>query len=88
MHFENRHYVIFDVSEVSAIDFSEVKETSQETIRKSLDEAKSFIKYEGAMPASVTSLTTKTREYSHEEILSILSGQEWVEPNPGDEDLF
>jgi hypothetical protein len=81
MHFENRHYVVFDLSEVDTIDFSEVMETSAETLRKNLAETQSFVKYEGDMPASVTALTTKSQECTHEEILAILSGEEWTDPN-------
>ena len=44
--FENRKYVIFEVSEIDAIDFSQVLETSAETLRKSVDETKTFVKYE------------------------------------------
>ena len=81
MHFENRHYVIFDMSEVATIDFSEVMETSADTLRKSLDESKSFVKYEGDQPPSVTALTTKSQGYSHSEIIALLAGEEWTDPN-------
>ena len=37
------------------------------------------------MPSSVSSLTTKSQEYSHDEILTILSTPEWTNP---DEDLI
>jgi hypothetical protein len=75
-----RKYVIFDMSEVGEINFSEVMETSQETLRLSVDGTKSFVKYEGTQPASVAALTTKTQEYSHEEILEILATSEWTAP--------
>ena len=75
-----RHYVIFDMSEVGEINFSEVMETSQETLRLSVDGTKSFVKYEGTQPASVAALTTKTQEYSHEEILAVLATPEWTSP--------
>jgi hypothetical protein len=81
MHFDNRHYVVFDLSEVDTIDFSEVMETSAETLRKNLAETQSFVKYEGDMPSSVTALTTKSQEYTHEEILALLAGEEWTDPN-------
>lgn len=81
MHFENRHYVVFDLSEVDTIDFSEVMETSADTLRKSVDESKSFVKYEGDQPPSVVALTTKSQEYTHEEILTLLAGEEWTDPN-------
>jgi len=81
MHFNNRHYVVFDLTEVDTIDFSEVMETSADTLRKNLAETQSFVKYEGAMPSSVTALTTRSQEYTHEEILALLSGTDWTDPN-------
>ena len=81
MHFENRHYVVFDLTEVDTIDFSEVMETSADTLRKNLANTQSFVKYEGDMPASVVALTTRSQEYSHEEILALLAGTDWTDPN-------
>jgi len=81
MHFENRHYVIFDLTEVDTIDFSEVMETSADTLRKNLANTQSFVKYESVMPASVAALTTRSQEYSHEEILALLAGADWTDPN-------
>ena len=126
--FENRKYVIFEVSEIDAIDFSQVLETSAETLRKSVDERKTFVKYEvlpaqeevlyqegdpelneddpmynsslsvgdvkfpgikagdikvhgrtgNEIPSSVESLTTKSQEYTHPEILEVLRAEEWT----------
>ena len=81
MHFENRHYVVFDLSEVDTIDFSEVMETSADTLRKNLADTQSFVKYEGDQPPSVVALTTRSQEYSHEEILTLLAGPDWTDPN-------
>jgi hypothetical protein len=78
--FENRHYVIFDVTELDQIDFDQVLETSAETVRRSVDGTKTFVKYEADMPASVAALVTKSAPYTHEEILEILSGPEWSAP--------
>ena len=78
----NRNYVIFNVSELATIDFSQVLETSADTVRKSLDETLTFVKYEGEMPSSVTALTTKQGPYTHSEILTILAGPDWTDPNP------
>lgn len=79
MHFENRHYVVFDLTEVDTIDFSEVMETSADTLRKNLADTQSFVKYEGDQPPSVVALTTRSQEYSHEEILAFLAGTEWTD---------
>ena len=81
MSFDIRNYVIFATSETGSIDFTEVLETSAETLRVSIDGTKTFVKYEGDMPTSVSSLTTKEGPYSHSEILNILTGSEWTDPN-------
>ena len=69
-----RTYVIIDASEVSSVDFSQVSETSADTLCYSLDGTKTFVKYEGTQPSLLLGKT----EYTHEEILSILSGPEWT----------
>ena len=77
--FDNRHYIIFDTTETGSIDFSQVFETSPETLRFSTSSARTFVKYDGdTMPSSVASLTTKEGPYSHDEILNILTGSEWT----------
>ena len=76
----DRKYVIFDCSELTNVSFSEVMETSADTVRKSVDQTKTFVKYEGTQPASVAALTTKSQEYTHEEILAILATSEWTAP--------
>ena len=80
--FNNLHYIIFYTSETGSIDFTEVNETSIHTVRLNLSGSQTFVKYEGdTMPTSVSSLTTKEGPYSHTEILNILTGSEWVDPN-------
>jgi hypothetical protein len=69
-----RTFVIIDASEVSSVDFNQVAETSADTLRYSLDGTKTFVKYEGTQPFFLLGKT----EYTHEEILSILSGPEWT----------
>ena len=77
--FNHRNFMIFNVSEVGSVNFNEVLETSQDTIRKSVDETKTFVKWEGEItPTSVDSLTTKEGPYTYNEILTILSGSEWT----------
>ena len=80
MAFENRHYVIFNVTELDQIAFDQVLETSAETVRRSVDGTKTFVKYEGDMPVTVAALTTKSTPYTHEEILDILNTAEWSSP--------
>ena len=92
--YDNRHYVIFDCTELGTINFDQVYETSEVTIRKSVDESQAFVKYNyvtitdisgsiyDTVPSSVEALTTKSTPYSYEEILPILSTSVWTDPNP------
>jgi hypothetical protein len=78
-----REFMIFNVSELPLIDFTQVLETSIDTVRKSVDETKTFVKWDGdVVPSSVDSLTTKEGPYSYEEILTILQTPEWTSPEP------
>ena len=74
--------MIFNVSELEQIDFTQVKETSIDTVRKSIDGTKTFVKWEGETPQCVVDLTTKEGPYTYEEILAILATEEWTNPNP------
>ena len=69
-----RTYVIIDASEVGNVNFDQVQETSADTLRYSLDGTKTFVKYEGDQP----SFLSGKQEYTHSEILTILSGAEWT----------
>jgi len=80
MEYSNRQFIIFNVSELTSINFEEVLETSIETVRKSVDGTKTFVKWNGEIPQSVQSLQTKEGPYTYEEILDILSTPEWSEP--------
>jgi hypothetical protein len=76
--YEEREYLIFNVSELDKINFNEVMETSTQTVRKSVDETKTFVKWNGEAPSCVDTLTTSEGPYSHEEILLILATPEWT----------
>jgi hypothetical protein len=80
--YDNREFMIFNISELDQIVFTEVLETSADTVRKSVDETKTFVKWDGTMPECVTNLTTKEGPYTYEEILVILATPEWTDPNP------
>ena len=79
--FENRKYVIISKDDVSSVDFSQVFETSADTLRYSTDGNKTFVKYEGNKPSFLTDKTV----YSYSEILAILNNTdgEWYIDVPG-----
>lgn len=76
--YEQRQFMIFGVSELPNVDFSQVLETSIDTVRKSIDETKTFVKWDGdIIPSSVGILATKEGPYTYEEIINILNSPEW-----------
>ena len=73
----SRNYVIIDASEVSSVDFDQVLETSAETLRYNVAGTKTFVKFEGDTPSFLAGKT----QYTHAEILAILAGEEWTDPD-------
>ena len=73
----SKSYVIIDSDEVSSVDFSQVMETSAETLRFSLDGDQTFVKYNGAKPRFLYGKDT----LSHSEILGVLATEDWTDPN-------
>ena len=70
--------MIFSVYELNKIDFTQVLETSADTVRKSVDESKTFVKWNGpTIPQCVQDLTTKEGPYTYNEMLSILATPTW-----------
>ena len=81
--YPDRRFVIFNVTELNKINFNQVFETDADTVRKSVDLTKTFVKFDLPMPSSVSSLTSKSQEYTYDEILTILSTPEWTSPMTG-----
>lgn len=77
----DRKFMIFNVSELDIINFDEVLETSIDTVRKSVNETKTFVKWEGNMPTCVQNLTTSEGPYTYDEIYDILFTEEWTNSN-------
>ena len=65
---------------VSSIDFSQVEETSQDTLRLSIDTTKTVLKFAGETPSFLVGL----QQYNHSEILAIMATPEWT----NEEDLI
>ena len=83
MDYNNRQFMILSVTELPNIDFTQVKETSIDTVRKSVDGTKTFVKWDGEeIPSSVSTLETKEGPYTYEEIIVILATEEWTDPTP------
>ena len=57
--YETRQFAIFSTTEIDKVDFSLVKETSADTLRKSVDSTKTFVKWDGEQPEFVSTLTAQ-----------------------------
>jgi hypothetical protein len=79
--YDNRKFMIFNVSELNQIAFTQVLETSEDTVRKSVNQTKTFVKWDGTIPECVNNLTTKEGPYTYNEMLQILDTSEWTDPN-------
>jgi hypothetical protein len=106
--YDNRKYLIIPSSIVDNINFTQVHETSKDTLRYSVDASKTFVKYdvvvydEDVTQTTINAETGETvtttipagtygrpsiydpsyPEYTHEEILEVLSTEELTRPIP------
>tara|TARA_R110000744_G_scaffold295459_2_gene405517 strand:+ start:1017 stop:1280 length:264 start_codon:yes stop_codon:yes gene_type:complete len=80
---QDRIYVILSTSETGSINFNQIYETAPDTLRINNSGSKTFVKWEGTMPDSITTLTTKEGPYTYTEILNILQETEWSSPDQG-----
>jgi len=69
-----RKYTIISSEDVDSIDFDQVLEGNESHLHYSLDGSKTLVKYRDDQP----SFLSGKQEYTHSEILAILSGDEWT----------
>ena len=74
-----KKYVIINRNLVEAIDFKQVIETSESTLRYSLDGTQTIIKFIGEIP----SFLDGEKIYSHDEIIEIINNPDngWINLN-------
>jgi len=68
-------YVLILAEEVSSVNFSQVLETSEHTLRYSLDNNQALLKFKGETPSFLEGKTT----YNYEAIMEILNSPSWAE---------
>ena len=74
-------YIIIDLEDVTQQMIDDCIETSFDTLRLSLDELQTILKWNGETPASILALDPQPTQYSYAEILAILNDPEngWIE---------
>ena len=75
MSYENKKWVIVNVSDITDEMISSALQTSISTLRKSLDNSKAILKWDGDTPSCFDGMTT----YNHSQILTELAGSDWAE---------
>ncbi len=75
MSYNNRKWVIVNVSDITSEMISNSLQTSVSTLRKSLDNSKAILKWDGDTPSCFDGITT----YNHSQILTELAGSDWTE---------
>jgi hypothetical protein len=77
----NTQYIIFNISEIKLIDFTQVNEDSTDTIRLSNDQTKSFVSWNtDSAPSFVSNLTTGEGPYTYDQIMNVLDTVDWNPP--------
>ena len=72
--YENRKWVIVNVSDVTDEMITNSIQSSLTTLRKSLDNSKAILKWDGNTPSCFDGMTT----YTHSEILTELAKNTWT----------
>ena len=75
-------YAIINIADLPNIDFSQVGETDETTIRKSLDETQFIIKYNTEPSFIADGSVVPLQTLTHEQALTLMASSEWSEPIP------
>ena len=75
-------YAIINIADLGNIDFSQVGETDENTIRKSLDETQFVLKWNTEPSFIADGSVTPLQTLTHDEALTLMASAEWSEPIP------
>jgi hypothetical protein len=73
MDYNNRHWVILNIDDITEEMIKVSIQSGRETLRKNLDGTKAILKWNGNTPNCFNGMTV----YNHSEILEILRGEDW-----------
>ena len=74
MAFENRKWIIINVSDITDEMIAKAIQTSSSTLKKTLDGTKAILKWDGDTPSCFDGIPT----YNHSEILTELAKSDWT----------
>ena len=75
-------YAIINTSDLSSIDFSQIGETSADTLRYNLAGTKFVIKWNTAPTFISDGTVVPIQTLTHQQALALMATAEWSEPEP------
>ena len=78
--YENRKWIIINVSDITDEMILNAIQSSMSTLRKTLDNSKAILKWDGDTPSCFNGLTT----YTHSEIRTELAKSDWTASESSD----
>lgn len=69
MYSYGNYYCVVNASDLASMDFSQLEDTSANTLRYSLDGSKFIVEYSGSKPSFLSSID----EYTHTEIRALIN---------------
>lgn len=76
------HYAIINTSDLSSIDFSQIGETSADTLRYNLAGTEFIIKWNTTPTFISDGTVVPVSELTHEQALALMATAEWSQPEP------
>jgi hypothetical protein len=78
----NLTYNTIAIADLNSIDFTQVEETSTETIRKSIDKTQFVIKWETQPSFIADGTVVPLGSYTHEQCVELMGTSFWSIPDP------
>ena len=75
-------YAIVSITDLANIDFAQIGETDETTIRKSLDDLQFVIKYNTEPSFIADGTVVPLQTLTHEQALALMASASWSEPLP------
>ncbi len=73
-------YAVIEIKDLDLIDFSQIEETSLDTIRKSIDETQFVIKWTQEPTFIADGTVIPVGIYTHSEAIELMSTDKWSQP--------
>jgi hypothetical protein len=76
-------YATIDIADLALIDFAQIGETSEKTIRKSIDGTQFIIKYDSEPTFIADGTVTPLEVMTHKQTVQLMATPEWAAPIEG-----